>query len=63
MQSKPRGYCLIVNNNDFSMARQNLPKLRKMRDRKGTELDEGTVESKGEAWVFFFFIPAGLFFF
>lgn len=46
------------------MARQNQPKLREMRDRKGTELDEGTVESKGEAWVFFFFfIPVGLFFF
>lgn len=40
MQSKPRGYCLIVNNNDFSMARQNLPRLCRMKDRKGTELDE-----------------------
>lgn len=40
MKSKPRGYCLIVNNNDFSKARESEPRFRKMRDRKGTERDE-----------------------
>lgn len=40
MKSKPRGYCLIVNNYDFSEARERVPRLRKMKDRKGTEHDE-----------------------
>ncbi|CAO2615912.1 Casp8 [Lemmus lemmus] len=40
MKSKPRGYCLILNNHDFSEARQNVPRLHKMKDRKGTEHDE-----------------------
>lgn len=48
MKSKPRGYCLIINNYNFSEARERVPRLRKMKDRKGTERDEGTVESKGE---------------
>lgn len=39
MESKPRGYCLIFNNYDFSRARQNVPKLSKTRDRNGTNLD------------------------
>ncbi|CAO2615914.1 Casp8 [Lemmus lemmus] len=33
MKSKPRGYCLILNNHDFSEARQNVPRLHKMKDR------------------------------
>ncbi|KAH0511715.1 Caspase-8 [Microtus ochrogaster] len=40
MKSKPRGYCLIVNNYDFSEARERVPRLHKMKDRKGTERDE-----------------------
>ncbi|CAH6791666.1 caspase-8 [Phodopus roborovskii] len=40
MKSKPRGYCLIFNNNDFSKARKDIPKLHKMKDRKGTNYDE-----------------------
>ncbi|KAM5280165.1 caspase-8 [Ctenodactylus gundi] len=39
MKSKPRGYCLIFNNYDFSEARKKLPKLHKMKDRKGTDFD------------------------
>ncbi|XP_012581233.1 PREDICTED: caspase-8 isoform X2 [Condylura cristata] len=39
MESKPRGYCLIFNNYDFSKARENVPKLRKIKDRSGTNLD------------------------
>lgn len=39
MKSKPRGYCVIFNNYDFSKARENVPKLRKMKDRDGTDLD------------------------
>lgn len=40
MKNKPRGYCLIFNNNDFSEARKHVPKLRTMKDRKGTNYDE-----------------------
>ncbi|XP_051009819.1 caspase-8 [Acomys russatus] len=40
MKSKPRGYCLIFNNNDFSKARETVPKLHTMKDRKGTHCDE-----------------------
>lgn len=40
MKSKPRGYCLIFNNNNFSKAREDIPKLSNMRDRKGTNYDE-----------------------
>ncbi|EGV99437.1 caspase-8 [Cricetulus griseus] len=40
MKSKPRGYCLIINNNDFSEARKNIPRFHKMKDRKGTNYDE-----------------------
>ncbi|XP_036110139.1 caspase-8 [Molossus molossus] len=39
MKSKPRGYCVIFNNYDFSEARKNVPKLRNIRDRNGTDLD------------------------
>ncbi|XP_012781187.2 caspase-8 isoform X1 [Ochotona princeps] len=39
MKSKPRGYCLIFNNHDFSVARKKIPKHRNMKDRKGTEVD------------------------
>lgn len=40
MKSKPRGYCVIFNNFDFSKARENVPKLHRMKDRVGTDLDE-----------------------
>lgn len=40
MKSKPRGYCLIFNNNNFSKARKDIPKLSNMKDRKGTNYDE-----------------------
>lgn len=46
MTSKPRGYCVIFNNYDFSIARKNVPKLHNMKDRKGTDLDAGIVEPK-----------------
>ncbi|TEA39798.1 hypothetical protein DBR06_SOUSAS4610023 [Sousa chinensis] len=39
MKSKPRGYCLIFNNYDFSIARKDVPKLHSMKDRNGTNLD------------------------
>lgn len=47
MKSKPRGYCVIFNNNDFSKAREDVPKLHTIKDRKGTNYDRGTVGSKG----------------
>uniref|UniRef100_A0A8C5KQI9 Caspase-8 n=1 Tax=Jaculus jaculus TaxID=51337 RepID=A0A8C5KQI9_JACJA len=37
MKSKPRGFCVIFNNYDFSMARKNFPN---MKNRKGTNFDE-----------------------
>lgn len=40
MKSKPRGYCVIFNNFDFSKARKNVPKLHSIKDRDGTDLDE-----------------------
>jgi caspase 8 len=49
MKNKPRGYCLIINNHDFSKAREDITQLRKMKDRKGTDCDKGMVGSKGEA--------------
>ncbi|KAM5324997.1 caspase-8 isoform 1-T6 [Glossophaga mutica] len=39
MRSKPRGYCVIFNNYDFSIARKNVSKLHNMKDRNGTDLD------------------------
>uniref|UniRef100_A0A8C3WHJ5 Caspase-8 n=1 Tax=Catagonus wagneri TaxID=51154 RepID=A0A8C3WHJ5_9CETA len=39
MKSKPRGYCLIINNHDFSVARKNVARLHNMKDRNGTDLD------------------------
>ncbi|XP_007933362.1 caspase-8 [Orycteropus afer afer] len=39
MNSKPRGYCLIFNNYDFAVARKNVSKLYKIKDRNGTDLD------------------------
>ncbi|KAM6174190.1 caspase-8 [Erethizon dorsatum] len=44
MKNKPRGYCLIVNNYDFSEARKNIPKLGKMKDRNGTDFDAETLD-------------------
>lgn len=40
MKNKPRGYCLIINNHDFSKAREDITQLRKMKDRKGTDCDK-----------------------
>ncbi|XP_012511188.1 PREDICTED: caspase-8 [Propithecus coquereli] len=40
MQSKPRRYCLIFNNYDFSIARKAVDKLRRIKDRNGTHLDK-----------------------
>ncbi|KAM9736544.1 caspase-8 isoform 1-T3 [Dama dama] len=39
MTSKPRGYCLIINNYDFSIARRKVPELQKLKDRSGTHFD------------------------
>ncbi|XP_025790859.1 caspase-8 [Puma concolor] len=39
MKSKPRGYCLIFNNYDFSRARKDVPKLQNIKDRNGTDFD------------------------
>lgn len=39
MKSKPRGYCLIFNNYDFSVARKNIARLHNIKDRNGTDLD------------------------
>ncbi|XP_068823192.1 caspase-8 isoform X1 [Capricornis sumatraensis] len=39
MTSKPRGYCLIFNNYDFSIAREQVPELHSLKDRNGTHLD------------------------
>lgn len=39
MESKPRGYCVIFNNSDFSIARKEVPKLHNMKNRNGTDLD------------------------
>lgn len=49
MKNKPRGFCLIFNNYDFSKARKDIPHLSKMKDRKGTDHDKGMVGSKGDA--------------
>nr|XP_003925706.3 caspase-8 isoform X1 [Saimiri boliviensis boliviensis] len=39
MKSKPRGYCLIINNHDFRKAREEVPKHHRIKDRNGTHLD------------------------
>ncbi|XP_006862048.1 PREDICTED: caspase-8 isoform X2 [Chrysochloris asiatica] len=39
MKTKPRGYCLIFNNHDFSKARKDVHKLNNIRDRNGTDFD------------------------
>lgn len=44
MKNKPRGYCLIFNNYDFSEARENIPKLCRIKDRKGTDFDAETLD-------------------
>lgn len=45
MESKPRGYCVIFNNFDFSIARKEVPKLHSMKNRNGTDLDEVALET------------------
>ncbi|XP_036612867.1 caspase-8 [Trichosurus vulpecula] len=39
MSSRPRGYCLIINNFDFQKARKERPEHENIRDRKGTDKD------------------------
>uniref|UniRef100_A0A2I2Z5N4 Caspase 8 n=1 Tax=Gorilla gorilla gorilla TaxID=9595 RepID=A0A2I2Z5N4_GORGO len=51
MKSKPRGYCLIINNHNFAKAREKVPKLHSIRDRNGTHLDAGTSHSVAQAGV------------
>uniref|UniRef100_A0A8C6DF87 Caspase-8 n=1 Tax=Moschus moschiferus TaxID=68415 RepID=A0A8C6DF87_MOSMO len=44
MTSKPRGYCLIFNNYDFSIARKRVPELHSLKDRSGTHLDAAALD-------------------
>ncbi|XP_051839750.1 caspase-8 isoform X2 [Antechinus flavipes] len=39
MSSRPRGYCLIINNNNFQRAREEKPEHKELKDRKGTDVD------------------------
>ncbi|XP_078536340.1 caspase-8 isoform X2 [Lissotriton helveticus] len=39
MSSRPRGVCLILNNYDFAKAREEVPKLKQLRNRRGTDVD------------------------
>uniref|UniRef100_A0A8C8SY52 Caspase-8 n=1 Tax=Pelusios castaneus TaxID=367368 RepID=A0A8C8SY52_9SAUR len=39
MTSRPRGICLILNNHNFERARSEVPKLKTIKDRNGTEAD------------------------
>uniref|UniRef100_A0A2K6TPM5 Caspase 8 n=1 Tax=Saimiri boliviensis boliviensis TaxID=39432 RepID=A0A2K6TPM5_SAIBB len=52
MKSKPRGYCLIINNHDFRKAREEVPKHHRIKDRNGTHLDAGShsVAQAGVQW-------------
>lgn len=43
MTSRPRGVCLILNNHNFSKAREAVPEPKNMKDRNGTDVDAGTV--------------------
>lgn len=43
MSSRPRGVCLILNNHSFAKAREEVPALRQLGDRGGTDVDAGTV--------------------
>lgn len=43
---------MIFNNYDFSKARENVPKLHIIKDRNGTDVDAGTVESKRDVKYF-----------
>uniref|UniRef100_A0A3Q1N1D1 Caspase-8 n=2 Tax=Bos TaxID=9903 RepID=A0A3Q1N1D1_BOVIN len=44
MTSKPRGYCLIFNNYDFSIARKQVPELHDLKDRTGTDFDADALD-------------------
>uniref|UniRef100_A0A8B9YND6 Caspase-8 n=1 Tax=Bos mutus grunniens TaxID=30521 RepID=A0A8B9YND6_BOSMU len=44
MTSKPRGYCLIFNNYDFSIARKQVPELQDLKDRTGTDFDADALD-------------------
>lgn len=59
MTSKPRGYCLIFNNYDFSIAREQVPELHSLKDRNGTHLDAGTVEQKRNISNTYVFVEKG----
>ncbi|XP_020826549.1 caspase-8 isoform X1 [Phascolarctos cinereus] len=45
MSSKPRGYCLIINNFDFQRARKEKPEHQNIRDRKGTDVDADALKN------------------
>ncbi|XP_041120699.1 caspase-8-like [Polyodon spathula] len=51
MTSKPRGYCVIINNKDFERARLKFPS-RLLKDRKGTDIDAEYL-SKVFKWLHF----------
>lgn len=59
MTSKPRGYCLIFNNYDFSIARKQVPELQDLKDRTGTDFDAGTVEQKRNISNTYVFVEKG----
>ncbi|XP_077010791.1 caspase-8 isoform X1 [Tamandua tetradactyla] len=52
MKSKPRGYCLIFSNHDFSIARRDVPKIQNIRDRNGTHLDADALDKTFNALHF-----------
>ncbi|NXD80104.1 CASP8 protein, partial [Halcyon senegalensis] len=39
MTSRPRGVCLILNNHNFARAREEVPELKNMKNRNGTDVD------------------------
>ncbi|XP_074155174.1 caspase-8 [Sminthopsis crassicaudata] len=45
MSSRPRGYCLIINNYNFQRAREEKPEHKELKDRKGTDVDSETLKN------------------
>ncbi|XP_028925212.1 caspase-8 [Ornithorhynchus anatinus] len=52
MNSNPRGYCLIINNYNFQQARAEVPKLKKMKNRDGTDKDAEALSQIFKALAF-----------
>ncbi|XP_038605280.1 caspase-8-like [Tachyglossus aculeatus] len=52
MNSNPRGYCLIINNYNFQQARAEVPKLKKMKNRDGTDKDAEALRQIFKALAF-----------